>query len=72
MKNLFLVQCYARSSYEQVFFKISVREKITGKHLCWSLFLIELKTLTKVLSCEICKISKNTFLQNIPVAACVM
>ena len=40
--------------------------KLTGKHLCQSLFLnyetLQLKTLAQVFSCEFCKISKNTFL----------
>ena len=44
--------------------------KFTGKHLCQSLFLIELQTglqhfkketLAQAVSCEYCEISKNTF-----------
>ena len=57
-----------------MFFKIRVRKislNFTGKHLCWSLFLIKLQALglqlylyenaTQVFSCEICKIFKTTF-----------
>ena len=43
--------------------------KFTGKHLCWSLFLVnysnlqlyEIETPTKVFSCEFCKTFKNTY-----------
>ena len=36
----------------------------TGKHLCWSLFLIKLQeTPTQVFSCEYCKIFKNNVLE---------
>ena len=48
--------------------------KFTGKHLCQSLFLnkvvgaacnfMKKETLAQMLSCEFCKIFKNTFLQN--------
>ena len=37
----------SRSSRSQIFFKIGVPKNVanfTGKHLCWSLFLIKLKT----------------------------
>ena len=34
--------------------------KITGKHLCQSLFFKK-ETLAQVFSCEFCEISKNTF-----------
>ena len=34
--------------------------KLTGKHLCQGLFLNK-ETLAKMLSCEFCEISKNTF-----------
>ena len=46
---------------------------VTGKNLCWSLFLIKLqfwrpaillkKTPTQVVSCEICKLFKNNYLK---------
>ena len=53
-------------------FKLGVLENFvnsTGKHLCWSLFLIKAygpatllkETSTQVFSCESCKIFKNTF-----------
>ena len=45
----------------------------TGKHLCWSLFLIKLQTSglqlyqkeipTQVFSCEICELFKNTYFE---------
>ena len=63
-----------RSSRSQMFFKIGVLKILgifTRKRLCWSLFLIKLQTLrpatllketpTRLLSCEICQIFKNTF-----------
>ena len=53
--------------------------KITGKHLCQSLFLnkvareaynlSEKKTLVQVFSCEFCEISRNTFSYRTPTAA---
>ena len=61
-----------KSSGSKMIFKISALknfENFTGKHLCWSLFLIKLqafrlyysKTPTQVFSCKISKIFKNTF-----------
>ena len=44
-KAFILIYVLSRSSRSQVFFKIEFqkkKKKITGKHLCWSLFLIEL------------------------------
>ena len=52
-----------------MFFRIGVLQNsanFTGKHLCWSLFLIKL---AKVCSFEICKIFKNTFLDRAPPVA---
>ena len=49
-----------RSSRSQRFLKISVLKNFanfTGKHLCWSLFLIK----RQLFSCEICEIFKNIF-----------
>ena len=60
----------SRSSHSQMFFEIGVLENsaiFTGKHLCWSLFLIKLtpETRAQVLYCKCCEIFKNTFfLQN--------
>ena len=47
-----------------MFFKIVVLKNFanfTGKHLCWSLFLIKLQAHRQVFSCEICEICKNIF-----------
>ena len=73
----------SRSSCSQVFFKIDVLESFeifTGKHLCWSLFLIKLhaqkgcnfikKRPQHMFSCEYCEIFKNSFFYRAsPVAA---
>ena len=53
-----------------MFFKLTALKNFTyftGKHLCWTLFLIKLPALqvetpTQVLFCKICEIIKNTFL----------
>ena len=69
-----------RSNRLQMFFKIGVLRNFanfTGKHLCWSLFLIKsqarrpgtlLKSDSKtgVFFCEICEIFKNTFFYRTP------
>ena len=60
-----------RSSRPDVFCKKGVLKnfaKFAGKHLCQSLF-IKKETLTQVFSCEICKISKNTFSYRTPPVA---
>ena len=47
-----------KSSSSQMFFNIGVMKnvaKFTGKHLCWSLFLIKLQ------ACEYCKKFYNIF-----------
>ena len=66
------------SEYRSSHWRCSVRKgvlrnyaKITGKHLCQSLFfnkvagrsstLLKKKTLAQVFSCEFCEIFKNTF-----------
>ena len=49
-----------------------VLKTFTGKHLCWSLFLIKfqaLVTAAQVLSTQICKTFKNTYLKT-PVSPC--
>ena len=71
-----------RSSRLDVFCKKGVLRKIpklTGKHLCQSLFLIKLQaescnftkkeTLAQALSCEFCEISENTFSHRTPPVA---
>ena len=65
---------YWRCSVKQGVFKNF--SNFTGKHFCWSLLLIKLqvlepatllrKTLTRMLSCRICKLFlKPTFLKNV-------
>ena len=66
---VFVTGSLAKSSRSQMFFKIGALKnfvKSTGKHPCWSLFLIKS---AKVFSCEICKIFKNTFLDRAPPVA---
>ena len=63
MKKLVLK---GRSSHRRCFVKKGVLRnfaKLTGKHLCQSLFLNKVKkeTLAMVFYCEFCEISKNTF-----------
>ena len=60
----------SRSSHRRCSMKKSVLRnfaKFTGKHLCQSLFLNKVaglkETVAHVLSCEFCKISKNTFFE---------
>ena len=68
-----------RSSRCQMFFKIGVPKNFvtfTGKHLCWSLFLITLQAFRlipiRVFSCEYCEIFKNTYFEEyLPTAASV-
>ena len=68
-----------RSSRCQMFFKIGVPKNFvtfTGKHLCWSLFLIKLQAFRlipiRVFSCEYCEIFKNTYFEEyLPTAASV-
>ena len=73
----------SRSSRPEVFCKRGVLRnlvKFTGKHLRQSLFfnkiaglrpatLAKKETLTQVLSCEFCEISKNTFSYRTPLVA---
>ena len=60
-----------RCSLRKGVLRISLRKgilrnfaKITGKHLCQSLFFNKKETLTRAFLCGFCKVSKNTFLQN--------
>ena len=53
-----------RSSCSQMFFKIGVLKNfaiLTGKYLCWSLFLI--KTPTHLFSYEYCEMLRNNFFE---------
>ena len=43
--------------------------KITGKHLCQSLFFNKIAGLRPVFSCEFCEISKNTLFHRTPLVA---
>ena len=61
-----------RSRRLEVFFRKGVLRnfaKFTGKRPCQSLFFKKKETLTKVFSCEFCKISKSTFFHRIPLVA---
>ena len=54
-----------------MFFKIGTLRKfaiLTGKHLCWSLFL-QKETSTQVFFFEYCKIFKNSFFYRKPLMA---
>ena len=69
------LQMFFRSSHPEVFCKRGVLRnftKFTGKHLCWSPFLIQLEVMkdcsfnkkgnpTQVFSCEYHKVFKNSF-----------
>ena len=64
------------SRRSQMFFRIGALNKFaifTGKHLCWSRFLIKLpsglKAPTQMFSCEYCKIFKNSFFYRTPSVA---
>ena len=68
-----LLKATVRSTHSQKLFKTGLKNftNFTGKHLCWTLFLIKLQpfrptTLLKRdsntgVSCEICKDFKNTY-----------
>ena len=61
--SLVFIKNRCRGSRSHMFFKIGVLKNFTiftGKHLCWSLFLIKLQAF-RLFSCEYCKI---VFLQN--------
>ena len=64
--NWFLYEWRGQKHPLKVFYKKAVLKNFvifTGKHLCWSLFLI--KTPIQVFSCEYCKIFKNNYFENI-------
>ena len=62
-----------RSSRPEVFCKKGVLRnfaKVTGKHLCQSLFFNKVAGLRpQVFSCDFCEISKNTFCYRTPLVA---
>ena len=82
-KSLFSYQIFSVQKQPPEVFceKIVLRNfaKFTGKYLCQNLFynevagqacnFIKRETLTQVLSCELCKISKNTFFHRTPLVA---
>ena len=71
LKIVILLMSLFRNSRPEVFCKKGVLRnsaKVTGKHLCQSLFFKK-ETLTQVFSCEFCKISKNTFFHRTPLEA---
>ena len=47
-------RCYVKKGFLKIFVKL------TGKHLCWILFLLR-KTPTQLFSCDLCEIFKNTY-----------
>ena len=71
VSNITLKSIYRRCSIKKAVLKNFA--KFIGKHLCWSLFLINLqtykpatlleKTPTQVLSCECCEIFKNIYIK---------
>ena len=69
-KYITVRQLQRRETTPEVFYKKGVlkdKVKFSGKHLCWSLFLIkfiEKETPAQLVSCKFCQIFKNTFLQN--------
>ena len=68
----------SRSSHQRCYIKKAVLNSFaifTGKHLCWSLFLIKLQAFrlpTQVSFCEYCEIFKNTYFEkHLPMTASV-
>ena len=62
--NRLLLFLTLKRSHRSYSVEKGVLKNFTGKHFCWSLFLIKLQAwgpATQVLSTEICKIFKNTY-----------
>ena len=62
--NRLLLFLILKSSHRSYSVEKDVLKIFTGKHFCWSLFLINLEALkpaTQALSTEICKIFKNVY-----------
>ena len=66
---------HGRSSHSQIVFKIGVLKNVaiyTGKHLCWSLFLIKSQAFTKretptqIFSAKYCEIFQNRLFYRTP------
>ena len=69
--SLVFIKNRCRSSRSQMFFKIGVLKKFamfTGKHLCWSLFLIKLQAF-RCFPANITKLLRPGFYRTPPVAA---
>ena len=69
--SLVFIKNRCRSSRSQMFFKIGVLKKFamfTGKHLCWSLFLIKLQAF-RCFPVNITKLLRAGFYRTPPVAA---
>ena len=69
--SLVFIKNRCRSSRSQMFFKIGVLKKFamfTGKHLCWSLFLIKLQAF-RCFSVNIAKLLRAVFYRTPPLAA---
>ena len=69
--SLVFIKSRYRSSRSQMFFKIGVLKNFamfTGKHLCWSLFLIKLQAF-RCFSVNIAKLLKAVFYKTPPLAA---
>ena len=72
-KPIFNVLCLkiSRTSRLQMLFTIGVLKNfaiLTGKHLCWSLFLLKLQAI-QVFSWECCEIFTNSFFYRTPLVA---
>ena len=64
--NRLLLFLILKSNHWSCSVEKGVLKRFTGKHFCWSLFLIKLQAwgpATQVFSIEICKIFKNTYFQ---------
>ena len=68
--NRLLLFLILKGSHRSYSVEKGVLKNFTGRHFCWSPFLIKLQapskkeTLAQEFSCEFCEISKNTFFTN--------
>ena len=63
-----LLKIFFRSNHRRCSIKIESFANFTGKHLCWSVFLIKLQlylkeTLAQMFSCKVCEIFGNTYFE---------